>query len=887
MRKQLLKHRVWLLGFSALLVANAIVPILSLAVEKKIPASSSISFQPNIIPDVNVYYRNYSFVFEYKSFFIRIRPFVIYDGSYYGMRKIVTFIKNSYPNINYKWLIDKATDAIHYGYNLTKLPQNVADKIDYLGFRLADLNFPLAWFKLEVVEVPDEVDPYNTTLIRIPKANLVFSFHDLYSQGYSVEHLNSTYILVGQVKGKTDLIVDPITYSSPNIVVTGGDAGSPVDMEDVYDADNAGTSQILAPTQFHLTETRQFLRSADTINGLYARKLDPVIPGGPGVFPYLIGNATLLTGYWGTRFWKRVENGTEYELTSGVPVAQVNKSTATLGYQNATWSCPETALLPTAAIVARFYLKVPPLFDWTVLQQDGLDWITEQLGGRELVGTTWTIYYYTAIVLEAGAYWYLTYSSISGVYETRIENFQWLRYLTLTQQVSPADDLALKLNLIITSLSDSGNTTIDGFDKDGVAQTETVIITANTTYITSKWWQNVTLLTCYGDYTIEVTQSRWGVVWRTTPLDGDEEQYYVEGPTLVLGDDSTPTYFKLTDVQVYFYTSRTRWATHIRVEKNVWFQLGEVEDANAKTVRYGVQLFFDHPNDALVYGMGFSGDATTAYRFYGSTFSNGLIDLGSNNITIWSCTFLSSPMSDANWGDFDRLTLSRGYMHNVFGALNDVFIYNTNPGYAYNRRYGAGSHEITNLKVRNTTYLLRLEAFDGTLNVVDADTDTWAIQWRVYYWDSEGEVNRRYSFDLTVVYDNGTAIPNVNATLTDVDNSTVFSYLTDSNGQISTQKVTYVFYNQTDPYNATATSTYLKSPHNLTLTRSGLQTYTVIFNMTEKMAWTIVLAPTSAAFNEGFGGGFIIAFVILLPLAVAMLFIGPRLKNRGRQKDER
>jgi len=202
--------------------------------------TGNITFQPNSIPDVNVYYQNRSFVFEYetkvKTFFIRVKPFVIYNGKYYGMNKIIQFLKSqnwSEAN-NYKWLVDKAVNAIHYGFNLTKLPQNVADKIDYLGFHLVDLNFPLSWFELEEVEFIEE--GYNVTRIHIPKANLVFSFEDLYPYGYSIEHINSTYILIGNVKNRTDLYLDPITFSSSIITVTGYTEGTSCTFWDLWNA---------------------------------------------------------------------------------------------------------------------------------------------------------------------------------------------------------------------------------------------------------------------------------------------------------------------------------------------------------------------------------------------------------------------------------------------------------------------------------------------------------------------------------------------------------------------------------------------------------------------------------------------------------------------------
>lgn len=239
-----------------------------------------ISFEPNILPKTDVYYQNYDFVFQYKTRYIKIRPFVIYEGKYYGAKKIVQWIKNNYPNVNYKWLVDKAVHAVHYGYNLTNLPQNIADKIDYLGFRLVDYNFPLSWFELETKLTMIGENEYNITIIKIPRINLEFSFEDLYPYGYSIEHINSTYILIGNVKGITDLIVDPIVYSANIITVTGYTEGSPCGFDDVWIADKNGTFELMAnqsagnhvlTTQVRPAENRsihlEIIASQVTVNG--------------------------------------------------------------------------------------------------------------------------------------------------------------------------------------------------------------------------------------------------------------------------------------------------------------------------------------------------------------------------------------------------------------------------------------------------------------------------------------------------------------------------------------------------------------------------------------------------------------------------------------------
>jgi hypothetical protein len=182
----------------------------------------TISYRPSSLPDLEVQYINHSFQFSLGQFYLRVAPFVIYEGQYYGLKQILQWLQNNYPQVQYSWLIEKGIRALHYGYNLTKLPQGVADKLDYLGFRLVDLNFPLSWISLRVEEKLIGLDLQNVTLICIEKANLELSFEDLYQWGYTVEHTNKTWVLIGQVRGETDLVIDPITYSYETLIYSDG-----------------------------------------------------------------------------------------------------------------------------------------------------------------------------------------------------------------------------------------------------------------------------------------------------------------------------------------------------------------------------------------------------------------------------------------------------------------------------------------------------------------------------------------------------------------------------------------------------------------------------------------------------------------------------------------
>lgn len=170
-------------------------------------------------------YEDHSFKIQLYSYFIRVRPFVIFHGEYYGLQQILTYLQNNYPQVSYASILHRFKQSIHYGFNLTKLPQNVADGLEYIGFRLVDLNFPLSWFKLEYRKGGFPV-------ITFTRGNLVLSFEDLYPYGYSVRAVNSSYILVGEVRGETDLFMDPIVRSGDTMSITGG--SEEAEIENVY-----------------------------------------------------------------------------------------------------------------------------------------------------------------------------------------------------------------------------------------------------------------------------------------------------------------------------------------------------------------------------------------------------------------------------------------------------------------------------------------------------------------------------------------------------------------------------------------------------------------------------------------------------------------------------
>jgi hypothetical protein len=128
--------------------------------------------------------------------------------------------------------------------------------------------------------------------------------------------------------------------------------------------------------------------------------------------------------YWGHRVWKRSSAGVETEITSGTPVAQVQKNVGapiSIDELSATWACPLTSLASTDAIVDRIYIKFGT-GAWNLLMES----ITEQLGAQSLDAATWTFYvwvqrqYISAAGVTRGTFYFG-----SNTYNSRITNFTW------------------------------------------------------------------------------------------------------------------------------------------------------------------------------------------------------------------------------------------------------------------------------------------------------------------------------------------------------------------------------------------------------------------------------------------------------------------------------
>jgi hypothetical protein len=159
------------------------------------------------------------------------------------------------------------------------------------------------------------------------------------------------------------------------------------------------------------TETRYFRSDTQTVNGLTARKLLTTQSGVSGSIDISNYNA-----YIGIRVWKRSSGGVETEITDGTPRARAVIPSSS-GIVSGVWSCPQTSLASTDAIVVRVYATADSI-TWVLLDT----WVTEQLGATQLDASTWGVYYYIYVNTARGI-WKFYFDT--ATYNSRITNFSW------------------------------------------------------------------------------------------------------------------------------------------------------------------------------------------------------------------------------------------------------------------------------------------------------------------------------------------------------------------------------------------------------------------------------------------------------------------------------
>jgi hypothetical protein len=406
---------------------------------------------------------------------------------------------------------------------------------------------------------------------------------------------------------------------------------------------------------------------------------------------------------------------------------------------------------------------------------------------------------------------------------------------SLDTQIKPCESLALKLSCVITNFSVAGTVAFTGKDAWGNAQTETVNITSNGTFTTTKYFSSVDTngVVAAGTFIVAVTQPRWGVLWRQGTV-----QYAFECK-LIAGDGSTATYLGDTNKQVVWADGISTASGQVMLDilTNATATFGTLNDLTTKRTSSGCSLitlestyrqFFIRTNSGTLY--------LYSCLLSAPNISSGTMVLRSLTDTtrIWNTIlvrYVEIGMSGA--ANIYHVTSSQSlYAINgpaVAGAVDDLVClsdyyvtYATGTKPTYKNVIAKGNSKVGDLFTTNDVYFI-----NGIL-------DSWSVN---SFYSSTQKLYRQYEFDLTVTDKDNNPLSSASATLKDKDGNTVFSVTTDANGNIATQTISRGYYDQ-----AHGDTLQEYSPHTLTVSKAGYQTYVKKFVLAEKTKWAIKLA---------------------------------------------
>ncbi len=154
-----------------------------------------------------------------------------------------------------------------------------------------------------------------------------------------------------------------------------------------------------------VSETRYMRSDTHTVNTITGYKLDTAESA--SLLEISIGSQTggTPTCYYGIKVYKAALDGTKTPISDGVvAIASLPAGASATTTISASWTCPQTGLNATDAVLIELYadLNVSPP---TTLRRT---WITEQLGAAQLNSATWTVYYRVKRTR--------TYDEVTGLY---------------------------------------------------------------------------------------------------------------------------------------------------------------------------------------------------------------------------------------------------------------------------------------------------------------------------------------------------------------------------------------------------------------------------------------------------------------------------------------
>ncbi len=296
-----------------------------------------------------------------------------------------------------------------------------------------------------------------------------------------------------------------------------------------------------------------------------------------------------------------------------------------------------------------------------------------------------------------------------------------------------------------------------------------------------------------------------------------------------IGDGSTQTYFADVNKHVAFVDGlMTTWEQWIiSVRSSAVANFGVLVDSVMKITNDG--CVFQNLESVYLSRLGMQWGEGQA-NFYGCVFF-GRIEIDSYDMV--NVVFQSGALPEAIYHDVYNLNSFGGSVGLQFvgGSINRINVFGDSRAL-----YSYGVLDLTykGVYARGCGYLMYVESATDPCEykIVDADVDNWNFHWI----NSGGAtIYRQYTFDLTVL--NGEIsdfVEDANVTLAK-NGVEIGSWVTNSSGQISSQVLTYGYY-QESTGDALQDGSY---PFVLTVTHPDWANYTSSFYVTEKTKLTV------------------------------------------------
>jgi hypothetical protein len=196
------------------------------------PTTGNITFMPNVIPELQIHFVEEFFRFEWRNNTFDLKLSIhMSSGKSHSLRD---FWEATDRVVKWQNMCRRATASMYeFGYTIEDIPQGIADKVEFLLWKIEGASFDVSDIEVDVIEDPEL--EYNITRFHLPD-NLVLSYEDLWLYNYTVSHPSKLETKVEGVKGKTAWNLDPITYSEPTILVVGFSSETPCTFWDLWNA---------------------------------------------------------------------------------------------------------------------------------------------------------------------------------------------------------------------------------------------------------------------------------------------------------------------------------------------------------------------------------------------------------------------------------------------------------------------------------------------------------------------------------------------------------------------------------------------------------------------------------------------------------------------------